>query len=273
MEMLSRLLSFAGRRAEPAAAPDAAFVAHVARGDRARDAGDWEEARAAYEAARAERPGAPDLDLRLALVQEEAGDLAGAEAICRRVVAERPGEADAQLRLGRLLARRGAEDEASLWCRKAASLAAFGTPLAQEAARLAAELDGRRRRREALDFADAGAFAQARAVLDPLVAQGRADLAGVLGNVCKELGDFAAARSAYARYEAQAADDAAQLESHLQMGHFEKVMRNYPAALARFARARALLTDDPSGARAQELAREIELCLGQMTRAIRAGSS
>ena len=241
MNPLGRLLSFVGR---------------------------WAGARAANEAARAERPAGPDFDARLAHVQEEAGDLAGAEAACRRVLTARPGDADAHLRLGRLAARRGAEDEAALWCRKAAALAAFGTPLAQEAARLAAEFDAGRRRREALALADAGAFAQARAALDPLVAQGRADLAGVLGNVCKELGDFAAARRAYALYEAQAADDAARLESHLQLGHFEKVMGNYPAALARFAAARALLADDASGARAEELAREIDLCLGTMTRAI-----
>jgi thioredoxin-like negative regulator of GroEL len=249
MEMLSRLLSFAGRRAEPAAAPDAAFVAHVARGDRARDAGDWEEARAAYEAARAERPGAPDLDLRLALVQEEAGDLAGAEAICRRVVAERPGEADAQLRLGRLLTRRGRGGRSFPLVSQSGESGGVRDPSGAGGRSARRGLDGRRRRREALDFADAGAFAQARAVLDPLVAQGRADLAGVLGNVCKELGDFAAARSAYA-HEAQAADDAAQLESHLQMGHFEKVMRNYPAALARFApRARFSRTTRPAHGR------------------------
>ena len=116
----------------------------VRRGDAARDAGRWAEARGHYERALAADPGLDHIWVQLGHARKETGDKPGAEAAYLRAVALKPGVADTHLQLGHLLKTMGRLDDAVKAYAEAALLDANLADPARELAALGYSPGGRR---------------------------------------------------------------------------------------------------------------------------------
>lgn len=281
MTFFSKLPSLSSINETVAEMPAAALPAPpsfddlVAQADRARDLRDWPTAAVAYDAALAVRPAALHLSVQLGHALKESGNYEAAEAAYRRFVAQNAEDADVHLQLGHLFARQERGAEAAPWYQEALRLAPPDSSIARDAERALRDLETlplRQKRRTALALTDESRFAEALPLLRRLVEEdGCEDLNGVLGNVLKELCDFDTAEICYQRFAvyAQTASPEARFESEMQMGHFEKVRRDYAAALSHFARAKEIypLIKDTGGLR-RIMAEEIDMCLAQITTSI-----
>jgi tetratricopeptide (TPR) repeat protein len=247
------------------------FREHVAQGDVARDAGDWDAAIEHYGAAL--KSGAQDLGIGVQLGHclKEAGRYAEAEGYYRAYLAAHPADADIHLQLGHLQTKQGREADARPWYEKALTLAPAEGQIAADARLglgLAVASGGRS---AALALVDRGRFEEAHGRLVDLVNAGAEDLSGILGNVCKELGRFAEAHAWYARRAAlpDGASPDVAFDLEVQLGHLGKAEGDYAAALGRFVAAtRKLPAARNPTCSEDELEGEINACLSQVTTSI-----
>jgi tetratricopeptide (TPR) repeat protein len=251
------------------------FQEHIAQGDQARDARDWEGAIVHYTAALEANPAALVFRVQVGHCLKEAGRFAEAETQYQAFLSANPEDPDINLQLGHLFMVQGRVEEARPWYEKALAIAPAGGEIVSDARRgldrcADASLEGFRR--AALDLVDRRRFAAAHERLVSLVEDhGCEDLAAILGNVCKELGRSEEARGWYARRR-QAPDGATPdvaFDIELQLGHLAKTERNYAAAIAHFAAARRLLPQvrKPS-ATDGEFEGELRICLSEVTSSI-----
>lgn len=251
------------------------FSALVAAGDRARDARSWDAAVTHYRKALVKRPEALSIAVQLGHALKESCNYDEAEKCYRAFLAENQQDADIHLQLGHLFLRQERAKEAREWYEKAEALAPPASTISADAQRGQEDCDKAPLlavKQRALELTDRGRFQDALEALSVLVVNERCDdLAGVLGNVYKELGRFSEADECYALYEAFARDRRPELlfDAAVQQGHLAKVRRRYEEALGHFARAQELLalTTKPSCS-IDELQGEVRVCLGQITKAI-----
>ena len=116
----------------------------VRRGDAARDAGRWAEARGHYERALAAQPELDHIWVQLGHARKETDDKQGAEAAYLRAVALKPGVPDTHLQLGHLLKTMGRLDDAVKAYSEAAQLDGSLADAVKELAALGYTPDGRR---------------------------------------------------------------------------------------------------------------------------------
>jgi tetratricopeptide (TPR) repeat protein len=247
----------------------------VATGDHARDNGKWHAAAGYYRQAMELRPCALGIAVQMGHALKEVGQYADAEAAYRLFLAENATDADIHLQMGHLFMRQERYDEALRWYERALALAVEGSTIESDASlgiNQAASGPLLKKRCAALLLTDLSRFVEARTALLPLVEEAACeDLTGILGNVCKELGRLEEARAYYLRYRAYAATTSldAVFDAELQMGHFEKMQRNYAGALAHFARADAAFANAArQSCTRHALEAEIRTCLSQITQAI-----
>ncbi len=224
----------------------------LARGDRARDAKQWQIAARHYRKALARDPLDAPCWVQYGHALKEAGCLPEAEAAYRRSLACAPNVADTHLQLGHVLklqGRAGAAQAAYLRAlaldpdmpAAAEELAGFGwsqTHLTQMKGLVAKpDIAQLRSRREAADAArdrrdwpEAAKLYQEFVTADPTAL----DIAVQLGHALKEMGDLdRAAQAYYGVLEANPLDD----DLHLQIGHLEKLRRDFSAAAAHYQKA------------------------------------
>lgn len=247
----------------------------VAAGDRARDARDWGAATDHYRRALELRPSALGIAVQLGHALKENGRYGEAEACYRSYLAENPADPDIYLQLGHLFNRQGQSENAKQWYEQAIARAPADSAIAVDAQRGVEDCGNAPSaaiRLRALQLTDRGRFDDAHALLVELVdRQGHEELTGILGNVCKETGRFAAATDYYRRYAAFARKRRPNLvvDAEVQQGHFAKARRQYNRALQHFAHAKAMATSgSETDVQPGELESEIRICLAQITKAI-----
>lgn len=199
----------------------------------ARDGKNWPQAADRYREALAHNPDEKHLLVQLGHMLKELGDYAGAEQQYRQYAQIYSEDSDIHLQLGHLFNRQDRVEEALLSYERAARLAPDNEDIAEHmrrvhssaGARPAAEL-----RHQALALTDRRNWSEAYVRLVELIdVQGHADLNTVLGNVCKELGNFDEAWSRYRAAEqiARFRDDLPTLlDITMQMGHLCKIEQN-----------------------------------------------
>ncbi|HTV43953.1 MAG TPA: tetratricopeptide repeat protein [Stellaceae bacterium] len=224
----------------------------VAKGDRARDAKQWELAARHYHKALARDPRDAPCWVQYGHALKESGRLPEAEAAYRHALASAPAVADTHLQLGHVLKLQGQAEAAQAaylralaldpdmahareelaglgWsqthlarlCELSENLGIAGMPPLQEAADAA---------RDRQDWAEAVRLYQEFVTADPSALE----IAVQLGHALKEMGEFdRAAQVYYGVIDKTPLDD----DLHLQIGHLEKLRRNYAAALTHYQRA------------------------------------
>lgn len=253
------------------AAPGRSPAELVARANRARDQRDWAAAARDYAAALEAGAGDVRIYVQLGHALKELGHYAQAEEAYRRFLKAMPFDADIHLQLGHLFNKQDDPAAALTWYERALQLAPTNPDIASHvemARRRSARAGIGRKREAAMRLVEAGNWSRARTMLAELVDQdGEEDLIGVLANVTKEAGDFAAAAALYGRYHAYAAGQAPELlpDVELQTGHLRKVMGDYRGALSHYIRARdhhlEQMGDLPENA---PYDREISACIGEI---------
>lgn len=253
----------------------ASFEQLVAAGDRARDSRDWGNAIANYQQAIKRRPRALGIGVQFGHALKESGRYSEAEACYRAYLAENTQDADIHLQLGHLFLLQDRGHEARSCYEGALARAPADSRIADDARRgieTCANAPTIGLRRQALGLTDRRRFDEAYALLLNLVEQqGCEDLTGILGNVCKERGQFAEAARFYDRYEAYAAvkDRERLFDAAVQKGHLAKLSRRFEDAIGHFARAKPLIsTARAPNCSISDLEGEIRVCLGQITGAV-----
>jgi tetratricopeptide (TPR) repeat protein len=275
LELWKKLTSGQAVRALDQGEASNGFAALVAAGDRARDAREWSVAARCYRAAVSQRPSALGIAVQLGHALKESAQYAEAEACYRAFLAANPRDADIHLQFGHLFLRQRQAEEARRWYEQALQLAGPNDFVASEAEtgiKHCANAPLLHARARALTLTDAKRFGEAYELLSNLVMdEGQEDLTGILGNVCKELGRFSEAQTNYERYESFAQANRPELLADVftQQGHLLKIRREYMAAIGCFAKAKAALSSSRAvHGSAEDLEREIRLCLAQITTAI-----
>jgi FkbM family methyltransferase len=224
----------------------------LARGDRARDAKQWQVAARHYRKALARDPLDAPCWVQYGHALKETGCLPEAEAAYRRSLGCAPDVADTHLQLGHVLKLQGRAKAAQAAYLRAFALdpdmpapteelAGFGwsqTHLTQmkgllakpDITQLRAVRDAADAARDRQDWPEAAKLYQEFVTADPTAL----DIAVQLGHALKETGDLdRAAQAYYGVLEARPRDD----DLHLQIGHLEKLRRDLSAAGAHYQRA------------------------------------
>ncbi len=224
----------------------------IARGDRARDAQQWQLAARHYRKALARDPLDAACWVQYGHALKEFGRLPEAEAAYRRSLACAPSVADTHLQLGHVLKLEGRakaaqaaylrafalDPEMSSPTEELAGLGWSPMQLTQMRGLLAKpEIAQLRSLRDAADAArDRRDWPQAAKLYQEFVAADPTDfdITVQLGHAYKEMGDLDLAAQTYYRVlEANPLDD----DLHLQIGHLEKLRRDFAAAAAHYQRA------------------------------------
>lgn len=206
--------------------------------DAERDKKNWLSAAEYYRQALMYNPEAKHLLVQLSHMLKELGNYVEAEKGYRQYAELYPEDADIHLQLGHLFNRQNRINEAWQFYKQAAQLdpdnkdIAFHLQAIQDngGGRPAAEL-----RTKILPLMNDHKWFEAYILLKELVdTHGHYDLETMLGNVCKELGDFDEAWSRYHR-AAEAIHDSNDLKKLLdikmQMGHLCKIEQKWLQAL------------------------------------------
>lgn len=209
--------------------------------DTARDGKNWLQAAECYREAIILNPDEIHLHVQLGHMLKELGEYEASEQQYRQYAEIHPDDSDIYLQLGHLLNRQDRVEEAVLLYEHAAQLAPRNQDIAAHLQRLRASAGARPAaalRRQALISTDRRHWEEAYGQLVELIdVQGHADLNTVLGNVCKELGNFSEALERYRISEriARTNDDLlVLLDISMQMGHLCKIQQKSMLALKHY---------------------------------------
>jgi tetratricopeptide (TPR) repeat protein len=253
------------------------------RADSARDRRDWPAAANSYRAYLSFAPEADGIWVQLGHALKENGDFAGAEAAYQTYFEKQSDDADIHLQFGHLFSLKRDLASAQQWYESALRLASKNGQMAIDAKsglrnihtlQIQPQID------TALLLTDTRQFEAAKAKLVALVeAEGREELVGVLGNVCKELYEFDAAAEYYKRYFhfSEHADHLTEPEraelvfdANLQCARLEKLRGNFLSAVLNYQKARDLLHVVKNNADMKIMIGEDQkYCLAQITSAFR----
>lgn len=221
------------------------YKKNLQNADTARDENNWAEAAYCYQIALSLNSKAEHLHIQLGHMLKESGDFINSKIEYDKYASIYPNDAEIHLQLGHLLNKQDKTTEALDKYKLAKTLAPSNQEISKHIKNLESQQNfglDRNLRNKALLCTDLKKWDEAYALLTILVdIKKHTDLNTILGNVCKEKGDFT---EAFKRYQSSLNHALAKnnlpalIDTHMQIGHFFKIDHKPIEALKNFIAAK-----------------------------------